>query len=91
MAPYVLLSWTVECPKRTNRGWPDSQTHAERGQTDERSLMSPRTNFQTNVQTNVTEDKCPDTTPVLSGSLFTPQIFGFYPNFPFKCWAGAAA
>ena len=57
--------------------------------------MSPRTNFQTNVQTNVTEDKCPDkcpdTTPVLSGSLFTPQIFGFYPNFPFKCWAGAAA
>ena len=49
---------------------------------------------QTNRQTHergsdVYEDKCPDMEKVdvlSSAGVFTPQILGFYPNFPFKCW-----
>ena len=50
-----------------------------------RQMSGVQTNAQTLHGRRVEVDR------LSSGRVFTPQIFGFYPNFPFKYWAGAAA
>ena len=54
-----------------------------------RKMSRQMSGVQTNAQT--LHGRRVEVDQLSSGRVFTPQIFGFYPNFPFKCWAGAAA